>query len=124
MQFRTPSKQARLAKLAPEQFYHIFNRTNNRETLFYDHQDHRYFLKQYKRFVAPYVHTHAFCLIPNHFHFAIRIKSAKELILLTRQTPEELRTSPQKKLLAALASGTAADAAGNALDGLSHRRAT
>lgn len=108
MQFRTPTKQARLAKLVPDQFYHIFNRTNSRETLFYDHQDHRYFLKQYKRFVAPYVHTYSFCLIPNHFHFAVSIKSANVLIRLSAQTPEELRTSPQKKLLAALAAGLGA----------------
>lgn len=88
-----------LAKLKPDCFYHIYNRTNNREALFLDDGDRMFFLKQYKRFAAPYVDTCVYCLLPNHFHLMIRIKSAAVLLELTAQTPEPQRTAPQRKIL-------------------------
>ena len=94
-----PSKSDYLAKFVPEAHYHVYNRTNNREPLFNEDADRRFFLEQYKRFVADYVDTYAYCLLPNHFHLAIRIKPAATLMTLTEQTSEPLRTAPQQLLL-------------------------
>ena len=93
------SKSDYLAKFVPEAHYHVYNRTNNREPLFQDDADRRFFLELYKRFVADYVETYAYCLLPNHFHLAIRIKSAAALMILAEQTPEPQRTVPQQLLL-------------------------
>jgi len=93
------SKADNLAKLRPGCYYHIYNRTNNSELLFRDDADRSFFLKQYKRFVAPYVDTYAYCLMPNHFHLMVCVKSAAVLVALTVQTPELQRTAPQKKIL-------------------------
>ena len=94
------SKTDYLANFVPEAHYHVYNRTNNREALFHDDTDRRFFMEQYKRFVADYVDTYAYCLLPNHFHWAVRIKSAVALAALSEQIPAPQRTAAQHFLLA------------------------
>ncbi|MEI7587628.1 hypothetical protein [Runella sp.] len=94
-----PSKPEHLAKFKPEANYHIYNRTNSRELLFRDDADRKYFLEQYKRFLSDSIDTYAFCLLPNHFHFAIHIKPAADLLRLAFHTPQLERTIPQQELL-------------------------
>jgi putative transposase len=62
-------------KIEPEKFYHIWNRGNNRENLFYSTHNYEYFLRLYDQFLDPVAETYAFCLLPNHFHLLIRTKS-------------------------------------------------
>ncbi len=57
------------------QYYHIYNRTNGKEYLFVNEGNYRYFLKKWQRYFNPYLDTLAYCLIHNHFHFIVRIKS-------------------------------------------------
>lgn len=59
--------------------YHIYNRAVDGLVLFQSDTDYNLFLKKYTRYFQPYFTTFAYCLIPNHFHFIIRVKS-KELI--------------------------------------------
>ncbi|WP_420632243.1 transposase [Candidatus Leptofilum sp.] len=59
--------------MEPGSYYHIFNRGNNRETIFREDENYRYFLQQYKKYLAPHVSTCAYCLMPNHFHLLDRI---------------------------------------------------
>jgi putative transposase len=61
-------------KIEPEKFYHIWNRGNNRENLFYTSNNYEYFLRLYDQYLDPVAETYAFCLLPNHFHFLIRTK--------------------------------------------------
>jgi putative transposase len=65
--------------LEPECFYHIYNRGNNRETLFYNNENYKFFLRRYNEYLSPFVETYAFCLMPNHFHFLIRVKEFAEV---------------------------------------------
>ncbi len=60
------------------QYYHIYNRGNNRENLFYEERNYRYFLKLYARHVQPVVDTFAYCLLHNHFHSLVYIKTEEE----------------------------------------------
>jgi putative transposase len=55
-------------------FYHIFNRGNNGENLFYTSENYKFFLRRYDEYLSPFVETYAFCLLPNHFHLLVRIK--------------------------------------------------
>lgn len=73
-----PSKYI-LEPLLPDKYYHIYNRGNNGEKIFYIHEHYQYFMRKYLEKVGPYVQTFAFCLLPNHFHFLIRIKTSEEL---------------------------------------------
>jgi putative transposase len=56
------------------QFYHIYNRGIDRQPIFFQERNYRYFLQLYTRYVGPIVETFAYCLLPNHFHFLVRIK--------------------------------------------------
>lgn len=65
--------------LVPGQFYHIFNRGNNGETIFIEPRNYTYFLTMYQKHVSPIAETYSYCLLKNHFHFLIRIKDEKNL---------------------------------------------
>lgn len=62
-------------QIEPEKFYHIWNRGNNKENLFYTPANYEYFLRMYAECLDPVAETYAFCLLPNHFHLLIRTKS-------------------------------------------------
>jgi putative transposase len=64
--------------LQPGQIYHIYNRGNNRENLFVEERNYRYFLTLYSRHVAPVVDTYAYCLLRNHFHLLVRIRDSTD----------------------------------------------
>src|ERR1700729_1856499 len=57
-------------------YYHVFNRGNNCEIIFPAKINYDYFLEKYKKYCAPIFDTYSYCLIPNHFHFIIKVKSA------------------------------------------------
>lgn len=66
------------APLQHGRYYHIYNRGNNRENLFYEERNYRYFLKLYTRYIEPVADTYAYCLLRNHFHVLVRIKTEDE----------------------------------------------
>lgn len=51
--------------------YHVFNRGNNKEPIFFKPDNYAYFLKNITRFILPHCEMLAYCLMPNHFHFLI-----------------------------------------------------
>ena len=55
----------------PNKTYHIYNQGNNKQQIFFTHENYMYFLSMYKTLVAPHADTLAYCLMPNHFHFLI-----------------------------------------------------
>ncbi len=55
-------------------FYHVFNRGNNHENLFYNSGNYEYFLRRYDHYLSDFLDTYAFCLMPNHFHLLVRVK--------------------------------------------------
>jgi len=55
-------------------YYHIYNRGNNRENIFIEKRNYRYFLELYAKYIEPIADTYVYCLLRNHFHFLVRIK--------------------------------------------------
>ena len=55
------------------QFYHIYNRGNNGEEIFHSTRNYYHFLNLYNKYLPKFVDTYAYCLIPNHFHFLIKV---------------------------------------------------
>ncbi|MDN3686828.1 transposase [Cyclobacterium jeungdonense] len=53
--------------------YHIYSRAIGNEKLFQIEDNYGYFLEKYDHFLGENVQTLAYCLIPNHFHFLIKI---------------------------------------------------
>jgi len=65
--------------LEPDCFYHIFNRGNNKENLFLEDDNYIHFLNLIKKHLIPIAEIYAYCLLKNHFHLAVKIKSKEEL---------------------------------------------
>lgn len=65
--------------LEPDTFYHVYNRANGNEKVFASDDNYSFFLRQYKAYIAPVAHTYCYCLMPNHFHFLIKVKNEAEL---------------------------------------------
>lgn len=65
--------------LSHETYYHIYNRGINRETIFPEPRNYSYFLMLYAKYVVPVADTYAYCLLGNHFHLLVKIKSQYEI---------------------------------------------
>ncbi len=59
--------------LVPGEYYHIYNRGNNRENLFRVDRNYDYFMRLYAQYISPVAVMFAFCLLRNHFHLLVRI---------------------------------------------------
>ena len=60
-------------KINSDTYYHLYNRGNNKDLIFFENDNYAYFLDQFKKYVAPFCEVYSYCLMPNHFHFFIRI---------------------------------------------------
>jgi|AntRauTorcE11898_2_1112593.scaffolds.fasta_scaffold19005_2 REP element-mobilizing transposase RayT len=69
--------------------YHIWTHANGAENLFRTEENYHYFLKKYQYHVHPVVDTFAYCLMPNHLHLMVRIKSEKDVLEFIRKRKEE-----------------------------------
>ena len=76
--------------LIPESTYHVFNHAVSTDNLFRSDENYRFFLRKYTHYIAPVAHTFAYCLLPNHFHFALRIKSENELAIYFKSIGKQL----------------------------------
>jgi REP element-mobilizing transposase RayT len=59
--------------------YHIFNRANNKDLMFYESWNYFHFMDLFDKYISDLVDVYAYCLIPNHFHFLVRVKDLYEL---------------------------------------------
>ena len=62
-----------------DKLYHVFNRTVGDELLFRSDENYRFFLSKYKLYLGRSVETISYCLLPNHFHFFVRVIDEKQL---------------------------------------------
>jgi REP element-mobilizing transposase RayT len=66
--------------LLPDYFYHIYNRGSNGQKIFFQEKNYLFFLKRYAQYCSKYLDTFCYCLIPNHFHFVVRIKPIETIL--------------------------------------------
>ena len=71
----------RLTPFVPEGYYHIYNRGNNRNKIFFEHENYLYFLKGMRRYLLPEADIIAYCLMPTHYHLMVRIKPTSRFSL-------------------------------------------
>lgn len=72
--------KANTEPLYPDFSYHIYNRGINGESLFTKDKHYQVFLKKYIHHLSSYIDTYAYCLMGNHFHLLVRIKSEGEIL--------------------------------------------
>ena len=75
-------------------YYHIYNRGVNRENIFVEERNYALFLNLFEKHLAPVVDLFAYCMMKNHFHISVRVKSEEEII----ETQKTLRISRVKTL--------------------------
>lgn len=69
----------RLIPFMPELHYHIYNRGNNRETIFFEPDNYLYFLKKINEYLVPIADVLVYCLMPTHYHIVVRVKKTSEV---------------------------------------------
>jgi len=57
-------------------YYHIYNRGNNRQDIFFENENYDYFLRLIKKHLKPVSEIFCYCLLPNHFHVLLKINDA------------------------------------------------
>ncbi|WP_456314375.1 transposase [Pseudomonas shirazensis] len=75
----------RLQNLEPDCYYHIYNRGVNGNKIFEEDQNYMFFMKQFLKYMIEVCDVYSYCLMPNHFHFVIKVKSEKELTMFTNE---------------------------------------
>jgi putative transposase len=55
----------------PNEVYHIYNRGNNKQKIFFNDENYLFFLKKIGAQIKPYCEILCWCLMPNHFHLII-----------------------------------------------------
>ncbi len=59
-------------------FYHVYNRTSQNKKLFYSKENYRYFIQLWVNVhFKPCCRIAAWCLMPNHYHFVLKIIDAE-----------------------------------------------
>jgi putative transposase len=70
--------------------YHIYNRGNNKQTIFFKRDNYLYFLNKVKKYISPNCDILAWCLMPNHFHFLIHANT--NTLKLVKETPLKINS--------------------------------
>ncbi|NCU06126.1 MAG: hypothetical protein GXC73_19385 [Chitinophagaceae bacterium] len=52
--------------------YHLYNRGNNKQPIFFNQANYNYFLSRIRSDWKPHCEILAWCLMPNHFHFMLQ----------------------------------------------------
>jgi len=85
----------------PEQYYHFYNRGNNRRAVFFERANYLYFLHGMKKYLRESMDILAYCLMPTHYHILVRVKGGGQGVSAAktsageapRQTSEVFKTS-------------------------------
>jgi putative transposase len=58
----------------PDQYYHFYNRGNNRQAVFFERDNYWYFLRGIQKYLCGSMDVLAYCLMPTHYHLLVRVK--------------------------------------------------
>ena len=68
----------RKEKIYPGYIYHILNRGNEKQNIFFERENYLFFLRRLRHYIAKFdVILIAYCLMPNHFHLCAK-ETAKD----------------------------------------------
>jgi putative transposase len=76
----------------PDQYYHFYNRGNNRQAVFFERENYLYFIKGIKKYMREHVDILVYSLMPTHYHILGRVKG-KTSEFPEQQTSEFLKNS-------------------------------
>lgn len=65
--------------LCAGEYYHLYNRGNNRERVFYERENYVFFLRKAWEYLVPVLDIVAYCLMPTHYHLLVLAKEPSEV---------------------------------------------
>ena len=68
-------------KFEPFNYYHIFNKAIQKNKLFENDENYRFFLDKFHSYTKNIFKLYAYCLLPNHFHFLVKTKDIESNII-------------------------------------------
>jgi len=74
-------------------YYHIYNRGNNRQSIFLQPENYLYFLRGVKKYLVPVADVVAYCLMPTHYHLLVRLQTSEFLTESSRDENAGARNS-------------------------------
>ncbi|HZM22629.1 MAG TPA: hypothetical protein VFC02_12855 [Anaerolineales bacterium] len=74
-------------------YYHIYNRGVNGENIFVEERNYELFLGLYEKHLSPVTDLFAYCMLRNHFHISVRVKSEEEILETKKSLKETLMVS-------------------------------
>jgi REP element-mobilizing transposase RayT len=91
----------RVIPFAPDVYYHIYNRGNNREAIFFEPENYLYFVKKIKEYLVPVADVLVYCLMPTHYHIVGRARGDPQTSEVS-ETSEVLDTRFSKQISTAM----------------------
>ena len=82
-----------------EAFYHIYNRTHNKDLLFREERNFDFFLHKYSLYLSAFLNIHAYAFLSNHFHFSVQVKPKEEINQHLSRIPKSKRSPLIKSYL-------------------------
>jgi REP element-mobilizing transposase RayT len=73
-----------------EACYHLYNHANGGDDLFLSNDNYKYFLNRLEHYCTPFCEILSYCLMPNHFHLLIRIRSTEIIFNGEPHSPQSL----------------------------------
>ncbi len=61
----------------PNNYYHLFNRGNDCQKIFFEQSNYLYFLQGLKKYISPVATIVVYCLMPTHYHIVLRVKETQ-----------------------------------------------
>lgn len=63
----------RLNPSCENEYFHVYNRGNNYEDIFFEENNYYFFLSRLNKYFLDQIDLVAFCLMPNHYHLLVKI---------------------------------------------------
>jgi len=82
----------------PDQYYHFYNRGNNRQPVFFERENYLYFLRGLKKYLTEQVDIIAYCLMPTHYHILAKVKDQADQTSEVSETSEVLKQKVSKQV--------------------------
>ena len=79
--------------------YHVYNRGNNKQPIFFSDDNYLYFLKSMQKTIAQCSDILCWCLMPNHFHFLIHATADSVIEIKDGSFPRQQFSQSIKQLL-------------------------
>jgi hypothetical protein len=57
----------------PDTIFHVYNHGNGDDLIFRENENYLFFLERFRVYITPVADIYAYCLMPNHFHFLLRV---------------------------------------------------